>query len=71
MRYPSYKSAIAWVANNDSGLDDGNNNPRIVSELITACMVADLFEVDSLKVGRDVCKVRLHNGDISEIVDVD
>lgn len=71
MKYPSYKAAIAWVANNESPADDGNNNPYIVSELVSSCLVADLFEVDVLKVGRDVCKMRLKNGDITEIDDTD
>jgi hypothetical protein len=71
MKYPSYKAAIAWIANNDSCSDDGNNNPQTVSELVTSCMIADIFEVDHLKVGRDVCKMRLKNGDITEIDETD
>lgn len=60
MKRPGYRAAIEWIAEMDSPSDDGHNDPQIVSELVTACMVADIFGVDRLKVGRDVVISRIN-----------
>lgn len=58
----SYKAAIAWVAENDSAADADSLDPVVVSELITAQLVADLFGVPAAKVGRDIVRYRERNG---------
>ena len=54
MKRASYRAAIDWVAQNDSGADDEALNPERVAELVTAVLVADLFDVPSEKVGADI-----------------
>ena len=64
MKRASYKAAIAWVAEYDSAGDADSLDPEVVSELITAQLVADLFDVPPEKVGRDIVRLRrLNNGD--------
>lgn len=58
MKRASYTEAIYWIAHNDSAGDHGANDPQIVSELVTAVLVADVFDVPSDKVGRDIVRVR-------------
>jgi hypothetical protein len=58
MKRASYKEAIAWVALNDSGGDDDALVPEKVQHLITAALVADIFEVPQSKVGEDIVKYR-------------
>lgn len=58
----SYRFAIAWIAENDSAADEDSLDPVVVSELITAQLVADLFDVPSEKVGRDIVRYREKNG---------
>jgi hypothetical protein len=53
-----YRSAIQWIAENDSCADPGNMDPKVVSELVTSCMVADIFNVSNERVGEDVVKYR-------------
>jgi len=62
MKRASYTEAIYWIAHNDSGADDHADDPSIVSELVSAVLVADLFDVPSDKVGRDIVKVRRRDG---------
>lgn len=56
MRRASYKRAIAWIAANDSAGDDLTQEDA--SALVTAALVAEMFEVDSDKVGRDIIRAR-------------
>ncbi len=58
MKRASYKDAIRWIAENDSASDPNNMDPTTVGELITSCLVADLFDVPEEKVGTDVVKYR-------------
>jgi len=58
----SYKAAIAWVAEYDSAGDADSLDPEVVSELITAQLVADLFDVPPEKVGRDIVRYRKKHG---------
>ena len=62
MKRASYRHAIAWVAENDSGAEDTALDPSVVSELITAVLVADLFDVEPARVGRDIVKYRKAHG---------
>ena len=57
----SYRYAVAWIAENDSAADDDSLDPEVVSELITAQLVADLFGVPDEKVGRDIVRLRRLN----------
>lgn len=58
MKRASYRYAIDWVAQNDSGGDPDAMNPEVVKDLVTAVLVADLFDVPSEKVGRDIVRRR-------------
>lgn len=62
MKRASYRDAIEWIALNDSVGDDGSNDPVIVSSLVSSILVADLFDVPSIKVGEDVVKKRIAFG---------
>lgn len=59
MKRASYRDAIDWIAQNDSGADDNAMDPMVVQELITSVLIADLFDVPTLKVGNDVVKRRI------------
>jgi hypothetical protein len=59
MKRASYRDAIDWVAQNDSPADEGNLHPETVSELVSSVLVADIFGVEVIKVGRDVVRRRL------------
>lgn len=43
MKRASYREAIAWIAGNDSDGEDTSFEVEVVSELVTTCLVADLF----------------------------
>lgn len=58
MKRASYRHAIEWIAENDSAADDGANDPQTVSELVSSVLVADIFDVEPLKVGVDVVRAR-------------
>lgn len=56
MKRASYWAAVAWIANNDSPAD--NDPVEILRGLVSVCLVADLFGVESSKVAADVMKYR-------------
>jgi hypothetical protein len=58
----SYREAIAWVAKNDSGGSADALDVKEVSELITAVLVADIFDVPMDRVGRDIVRYRKAHG---------
>lgn len=58
MKRASYREAIAWIADNDDGGSEDALEPTVVSKMITACLVADLFGVDSERVGNDIVRYR-------------
>lgn len=58
MKRASYKEAIDWIARMDSGGDDDADDPEVVSALVTAILVAEIFDVDSDKVGADIVRRR-------------
>lgn len=60
MNRPSYRAAVAWIANNDSpGDSPGDNDPaEIIAGLVTVCLVADLFGVSNERVAADVIRYR-------------
>ena len=58
MKRASYRFGVAWIALNDSVGDPGNLDPRDVSELVSSALLADLFGVETARVGRDVVRAR-------------
>jgi hypothetical protein len=58
MKRASYREAIDWVAQNDSAGDIDAFAPEKVQELVSAVLVADIFDVPSHKVGVDIVKRR-------------
>lgn len=50
----AYLDAVDWIAQHDSAGEDDALEPNIVSELVTASLVAQVFEIDSEIVGRDI-----------------
>lgn len=65
MKRASYRAAIAWIAENDSDGDHERLEIQHVAELVTSLLVADIFDVDVVRVGRDVVAQRRRN-DASE-----
>lgn len=58
MKRASYREAIAWVALNDSFGDDDNLDEEAAGNLVSAVLIADIFDVDTAKVGRDIVRYR-------------
>ena len=58
MKRPSYREAITWIALNDGAGDDDAYDADVVSGLVTAVMLADIFDVPSDRVGRDIVRYR-------------
>jgi hypothetical protein len=58
VKRPAYRRAIEWVAFNDGAGDPDALDPEVVSGLTTVVLLADLFEVEAEKVGRDVVRFR-------------
>lgn len=56
MKRASYREAIRWIAENDSSGDDLTEEE--CGSLVTSILVANIFDVDSDRVGRDVLKAR-------------
>lgn len=56
MKRASYREGIAWIANNDAPAD--NENAKAVAGYISSCLLADLFGVEAIKVGRAVVRLR-------------
>jgi hypothetical protein len=54
----SYRDAIDFIAQNDSPGCFNADDPKTVSELVSSQLVADVFAVDAIKVGRDVVRRR-------------
>ena len=55
MKRASYRSGIAWIAQND---EPEELDAYLVAHQISVVLLADLFDVDLEKVGRDVIKYR-------------
>lgn len=58
MKRASYREAIAWIAANDGAGDDEALDPVHCSEIVSAVLVADLFDVPNEKVGADIVRAR-------------
>lgn len=58
MKRASYREAIEWIADNDSAADGDALDPEAVSHLVSSVLIADIFDVDSKKVGEDIVRYR-------------
>lgn len=55
----SYRDAIAWVAENDGLGDKEWLDLEHVSNMVTVCLLADLFKKDGLEVAKSVVRYRV------------
>jgi hypothetical protein len=62
MKRASYKEAVAWIALNDSAGDDDALDCEAVSWYVSSVLVADIFDVPSEKVGKDIVAYRKKHG---------
>lgn len=62
MKRASYRTAIAWIAENDGAGDMEANDAGSVSCNISSILIADLFDIPQSKVGRDVVAYRIKRG---------
>ena len=58
MKRASYRDAIDWIAQNDSAGDSDALDPEAAMYLVSSVLVADIFDVPSERVGRDVVRRR-------------
>lgn len=58
MKRPTYRQAVAWIALNDSPVDDDALDVEAVHAQLVVGFVADLFGVEQEKVAADVVKYR-------------
>ena len=54
----SYKDAVAWIAENDGAGDDEWLDLEHVSNMVTVCLVKDLFKKDALDVAKAIVRYR-------------
>ena len=59
MKRPGYREAIRWIIDNDDNewLDD-DNDPIAPIISVTAALVADLFDVETSRIIRDLRKAK-------------
>jgi hypothetical protein len=55
MKRASYRTGVAWIATND---EPSMAEVEQVAELISVMLLADLFDVESERVARDVIRYR-------------
>jgi hypothetical protein len=54
----SYRDAIDWIAQNDSAGDPDSHDAEVAGSLVSAVLIADIFDVSSEKVGADIARRR-------------
>lgn len=52
----SYRHGVSWIALNDEPVE---MDPQEIASLISVLLLADLFEVEPLKVAQDIVKIRI------------
>ena len=62
MKRASYRDAIDWIAQNDSAGDDDAGDPEVAGHLVSSVLIADIFDVSTERVGRDVVRKRVQLG---------
>lgn len=58
MKRASYRHAVAWIGDMDSAGEADALDAEAVSELVSVCLVADIFDVETERVARDVVRWR-------------
>lgn len=56
--YPSYKFAVAWIAENDAPGDADALELETVAGYVTTALIADLYGHTTAKVAADVVRYR-------------
>jgi hypothetical protein len=56
MKRASYRDGIAWIALND---EPSELDLELIAAYISSSLLADLFQIDTMRVARDVLKFRL------------
>lgn len=55
-KHPSYKEAVAWIAQND---EPDETDKEVLSGFISVCLVADLFHKTPDQVAKDVVGLKI------------
>ncbi len=55
MKRASYRHAIRWIADNDEGRE---RDADVIAWFVSSLLVADIFDVEPERVGRDVARIR-------------
>ena len=58
MKRASYREAVEWIAQNGGAGDNERLEVDEVSFLVSSVLVADIFDVEPQRVGRDVVRKR-------------
>lgn len=66
MKRASYRQAIQWIADNDSSGDDLTEEE--CGSLVSAVLVADIFDVPSDKVGADIYQARKKKSQVMAMI---
>lgn len=56
MKRASYRHAVRWIADND---EPTIRDPEHIAYLVSSLLIADIFDVEPRRVGRDVARRRL------------
>lgn len=60
MKRASYRHGVEWIAlNDDVACDD---DEEAIAGYVTVCLLADLFDITTERVARDVLRVRRREG---------
>lgn len=59
MKRPSYRRAVQWVADNDSSGEPGAYDADEVEGMLSVALVADMFELSTVRVAKDVVRRRM------------
>lgn len=59
MKRAGYRHAVQWIALNDGAGDADATNVNAVRSQISVLLIADIFEVEPVRVAEDVVKYRM------------
>jgi hypothetical protein len=62
MKRASYRHAVQWIALNDEAGNTPTDSQQIISDYVTTALIADLFDVTTERVARDVLRYRTQHG---------
>jgi hypothetical protein len=60
-----YDDAVGWIAHNDESGNDNALNPKIVADMVSVVLIANIFGRKPLSVAKDVVRVRRGLGNIA------